>query len=168
MHRYQTWNGPMPTTAAQAKVTTGTAIKNMLQLSTPSDRQIQLIAWGFTLDAAPGTLGEVELIHSDVASTGGTAHVASGVQPLTPGQPASKLTLGAGNTGFTFGTLGTPTAVRVFDVKQIPVAAGSSDMTYEKIWVPDARPIVAVSSFVQVRVTFGAAVNMNTWIVWDE
>lgn len=129
---------------------------------------MQLLAWGFTLDAAPGTLGEVELIQSDVASTGGTAHLAAGVQPLTPGQPASMLTLGTGGTGYSFSTLGVPTATRVFDAKHIPVAAGSSDMTYEKIWVPDARPIAAVSSFVQVRVTFGAAVNMSCWIVWNE
>lgn len=171
MHRYQTWNGPMPTTAAQASVTTGTAIKNMLQLSTPSTRQIQLISWGFSIDDTPGADGVVELLSSDVASTSGTAHVASGVQPLTPGQPASLLTLGTGNTGYSFGTLGTPTAVRMFAAMSLNVAAASNDtfMYYENVWVPDARPIVAVSSFVQVRATTPTtAVDMRCWIVWDE
>jgi hypothetical protein len=157
----------MPTTAAQAKVTTGTAIKTMLQLSTPSTRQIQLISWGFSLDAAPGTLGVAELLQTDVAATV-TAHVAAGVQPLDPNAPASLLTLGTANTGYTASAEGTTTASRVFDVHEIPVAAGSSDMTYEKVWMPDARPIVAISKFVRVRVTFGAAVNMVTWVTWDE
>jgi hypothetical protein len=48
VHRYKTWNGPMPTTAAQQSVTTGTSIKTMLQLSTPATRELQVIAWGFS------------------------------------------------------------------------------------------------------------------------
>jgi hypothetical protein len=50
---YKVWNGPAPTTASQASVTTGTAIKTMLQIATPSTRQIQLISWSFTLDDPP-------------------------------------------------------------------------------------------------------------------
>lgn len=167
MHRYKIWNGPMPTTAAQAKVTTGTAVKTMLQLSTPSTRQLQIAAWGFSLDAAPGTLGVVELLQTDVAATV-VAHLASGVQSLDPNGPASLLTLGTGNTGYTASAEGATTVTRVFDTKEIPVAAGTSDMTYEKVWMPDFRPIVAVSRFLRVRVLFGAAVNMVCWIDIDE
>ncbi len=54
VHRYTTHNGPAPTTAAQQAVTTGTTIKTMLQLATPSTRQIRIIAWGFSLDDPPG------------------------------------------------------------------------------------------------------------------
>src|SRR6266545_1298687 len=54
MHRYKAWNGAMPTTAALPAVTTGTVIKTMLQLATPSTRQIQVYGWGFTLDDPPG------------------------------------------------------------------------------------------------------------------
>src|SRR5512144_1340748 len=94
-HRYKTWNGPMPTTAAQVKVTTGTAIKTMLQIATPATRQFQIISWGYSLDAAPATTGTgvVELLQTDVAATV-TAHVASGVQPLDPNAPASLAALG--------------------------------------------------------------------------
>ena len=80
MHRYQTWNGPMPTTAAQASVTTGTTIKTMLQIATPSTRQCQILAWGFTVDDPPGADAVIELLQTDVAATV-TAHVAAGVQP---------------------------------------------------------------------------------------
>lgn len=168
MHRYKTWNGPMPTTAAQAKVTTGTAVKTMLQLATPSTRQMQLIAWGFSLDVAPGAASVVELLQTDVAATV-TAHVASGVQPLDPNAPASLLTLGTAATGYTATAEGTPTATRVFDVKQIPLAAGATDLTYYYQWMPDERPIIAVSRFLRVRATFAtSASNMTCWIVWDE
>lgn len=169
MHRYKCWNTAMPTTAASAKVTTGTAVKTMLQLSTPSTRQLQVISWGFTLDAAPGgATGIVELLQTDVAATV-TAHVAAGVQPLDPNAPASLLTLGVANTGYTASAEGSITATRSFDTVMIPATSNNFGLsTYEYQFMPDERPIIAVSKFLRVRVTFGAAVNMLTWIVWDE
>src|SRR5687768_16807788 len=104
----------MPTTAAQASVTTGTAIKTMLQIATPSTRQIQLIAWGFSIDDTAGADGVVELLQTDVAATV-TAHVASGVQPLDPNSPASLMTLSTTATGYTATAEGSTTASRVFD-----------------------------------------------------
>lgn len=160
----------MPTTAAQASVTTGTAIKTMLQLSTPSTRQIQLVSWSFTVDAAPATtgVGVVELIQTDVAATV-TAHVAAGVQPLDPNAPASLLTLGTSNTGYTGTAEGSTTASRVFDVVNVAgVSNGASPTTYTYQFMPDERPIIAVSKFLRIRVTFSAAVNMRCGIVWDE
>jgi hypothetical protein len=158
----------MPTTAAQAKVSTGTAIKTMLQVATPSTRQCQLIAWGYSLDIAPGGASVVELLQTDVAATV-TAHVAAGVQPLDPNAPASLMTLGTSATGYTATVEGTTTAARVFDVVQVPLAAGATDLTYEYQWMPDERPIVAVSKFLRVRATFAtSSSNMTTWIVWDE
>lgn len=168
MHRFKTWNGPMPTTAAQVKVTTGTAIKTMLQIATPSTRQIQLISWGFSLDVAPGAASVVELLQTDVAATV-TAHAAAGVQPLDPNSPASLMTLGTSATGYTASAEGSTTASRVFDVKEVPLAAGATDLTYQYQWMPDERPIVAVSKFLRVRATFAtSASNMVCWCVWDE
>ncbi|MFJ6667408.1 hypothetical protein [Streptomyces sp. NPDC091383] len=167
MHRYKIFNGAMPTTAAQPKVTTGTAIKTMLQIATPSTRQIQLISWGFTLDAVPASAGQVELIQTDVAATV-TAHVAFGVQPLDPNAPASLMTLSTTGTGYTATAEGTVTATRTFDANLVPGTAGATDINYFYQWMPDERPIVAVSKFLRVRATFGAAVNMTTFIVWDE
>jgi hypothetical protein len=160
----------MPTTAAQVKVTTGTAIKTMLQLATPATRQIQLIAWGYSHDAAPATtgVGVVELLQTDVAATV-TAHVAAGVQPLDPNAPASLLTLGASATGYTGTVEGSTTASRVFDAQEVSgVSNGATNVNYSYQWMPDERPIVAVSKFLRVRVTFSAAVNGVYWIVWDE
>ncbi|KIQ67061.1 hypothetical protein TR51_06680 [Kitasatospora griseola] len=168
MHRYRVWNGPMPTTAAQAKVSTGTSVKTMLQLATPSTRQIQLISWGFSLDVAPGAASAVELLQTDVAATV-TAHTASGLQPVDPNAPASLLTLGTSATGYTATAEGAIAAARVFDVKQIPLAAGATDLTYTYQWMPDERPIIAVSRFLRVRATFAtAASNMTCWVCWDE
>jgi hypothetical protein len=156
----------MQTTAAIAKVTTGTVIKTMLQISTPATRQCQLISWGFSLDALP-TGGIVELIQTDVAATV-TAHVASGVQPLDPNAPASLMTLGVANTGFTATAEGATAAVRTFDAFQIPSSTANTNLNYMYQWMPDERPIIAVSRFLRVRVTMTSATSMLCWTVWDE
>ena len=167
MHRYKTWNSAMPTTAAQAAVTTGTAIKTMLQLATPSTRQIALIAWGFTIDDPPGADAVLELLQADVAATL-TAHVAAGVQPLDPSAPASLLTLGTSGTGYTATVEGTTTAARVFDAVSLSSVSGESPLTYGYQFMPDERPIVAVSKFLRVRATTPTtAVDMRTWVVWS-
>lgn len=168
MHRYMSWNGPMPTTAAQASVTTGTAIKTMLQLATPSTRQIQLVEWGFSLDDPPGADAVIELLETDVAATV-TAHVAAGVQPLTPGQPASLLTLGVAASGYTATVEGAIAAARVFDAVSLSSTSQESPLTYVRQFMPDARPIVAVSRFLRVRATTPTtATDMRTWVIWDE
>lgn len=170
MHRYKIWNGPMPTTAAQQTVTTGTAIKTMLQLATPSSRQMQLIAWGFSIDDPPGADSVVELLQTDVAATV-TAHVAAGVQPLDPGAPASLLTLGTAATGYTASVEGSTTAARVFDAVSLSSvsAEAAAGMVYSYQWMPDERPIIAVSKFLRVRATTPTtAVDMRCWLVWDE
>jgi hypothetical protein len=168
IHRYTTWNGPAPTIAAQASVTTGTAIKTMLQLATPSTRQIQLISWSFTLDDPPGADSVIELLQTDVAATV-VAHVAAGVQPLDPNAPASLLTLSTSGTGYTASAEGTTTASRVFDAVALSSVSGESPLTYTYQWMPDERPILAVSKFLRVRATTPTtAVDLRCKITWDE
>jgi hypothetical protein len=165
---YITWNGPEATTAAQQSVTTGTAIKTMLQLATPSTRMIQLLEWGFSLDDPPGADGVVELLQTDVAATV-TAHVASGVPNLDPNGTASLLTLGTSATGYTATGEGTPTATRVFDVISLSSVSGESSLSYVRQWMPDARPIVAISKFLRVRATTPTtASDMRCYVVFNE
>jgi hypothetical protein len=170
VHRYKTWNGPAPTTAAQAAVTTGTSIKTMLQIATPSTRQLQLISWGYSIESGPSTGPlKVELIQTDVAATV-TAHVAAGVQPLDPNAPTTLMTLGSSTgTGYTATVEGSTTASRVFDFATIgPNSSSAATLDYAYQWMPDERPIVAVSKFLRVRATFATAANMVCWICWDE
>ena len=178
MHRYKVHNDAMATTAALRKVATGTAVRTMLQISTPSTRQMVPISWGFSLDAPPTATGRVELIQTDVAATALTAHVAAGLQPLDPNAPASLMTLGTGNTGYMVAggsapTEGTTTASRTLDQKEIPIGASATgttgtDLTYEHVFTQAERWIIAVSKFLRVRATFGGSVNMLCWLVWDE
>jgi hypothetical protein len=140
----------------------------MLQLATPSTRQIQLLEWGFSLDDPPGADGVVELLQTDVAATV-TAHASSGVQNLDPNGAASLLTLGTSATGYTASAEGTTTASRVFDTVSLSSVSGESGLQYVRQWMPDARPIVAVSRFLRVRATTPTtATDMRCWVVFQE
>jgi hypothetical protein len=168
MHRYKTFNAAMPTTAGIADVATGTAIKTLLQVSTPSTRQIQLISWGFSMDDPPGADSIIELMDCNVGATV-TAHAATGVMPLDPNAPASLVTLGTGNTGYNATAEGAITNVRTHDALALGFGSNENIPQYSYQWMPDERPIIAVSRFLRVRVTTPTTgVNMKCWIVWDE
>lgn len=158
----------MVTTAAPTPVATGTSLKTMLQLATPSTRMVRLISWGFQLDALPGSgSGVVELVETDVAATV-TAHAASGVQPLYPGLPASLLTLGTTATGYTATGEGVVTTTRSLDTNKVSSTAGADSIDYVYQWMPDERPWVNISKFLRIRATFSASVNMLCWACHEE
>lgn len=164
MARRIAWNGPAPTTAAQQGVTTGTAIKTMLQIATPSSSELRIVEWGISFDgSAAATPIKCELLQTDVAATV-TAHVAAGVPALDSTAGTNPVvTLGTTATGYTATAEGTITATRMFDAQFVPPTTG-----YAKQFMPDSRPILGVSKFLRVRVTAGAAVNATCYVIFDE
>ena len=161
---YWAGNGPMPTTAAFAPVTTGSAIKTMLQIATPATRPLTIKAWSISFDgSAAATPIRCELLQTDVAATV-TAHTSTGVQAFNdPNAPLSLVTLGTTATGYTATAEGTITATRQFDLQFI---APTNQYSYQ--WPLDNEPQVPVSKFLRVRVTAPVAVNCYTWVLWQE
>lgn len=161
---YKTYNGAMPTTAAIAPVTTGTVIKTLLQVATPSTADLIVIGWGISFDGSTAaTPIRVELVETDVAATV-TAHVAAGIiKTHHVSDPNSLVTLGTAATGFTATAEGTITATRVLDYQLI------APTNQYAVFLPLGREWrVAVSKFLRVRVTATAAVNAVCWIEWEE
>ena len=158
---YVAYNGASPTTAAQVAVTTGTAIKTLLQIATPSTTGLTVVEWGISFDgSAAATPIKCELLQTDVAAT---------VTSLTPtkwGDPnvtASLCVGGTSATGYTSTAEGTITAVREFDVQFLPPTGW-----YSNKYPLGREPIVPESKFLRVRVTAGAAVNAYCYVVWEE
>lgn len=155
-------NGASPTTAAQVVVATGTAIKTLLQIATPSTTSIKVIEWGISFDgAAAATPIKVELLQTDVAATSGSS--------LTPtlwgdaNQPASLCVGGTGATCYTPSAEGTITATRIADVQLLPPT-----QPYLKQFPLGREFHVPVSKFLRVRVTAGTTVNAYCYIIWEE
>jgi len=164
MALYWASNAAMATTAAPTPITTGTAIKTLLQVATPSTRGLKVVEWGISFDgSAAATPIRCELIDTNVAATV-TAHVAAGVQPYDdPNAPASLVTLGTSATGYTASAEGSITATRTGDLQLV---APTTQFVRQ---FPLGREFrVAPSRFLRVRVTAAAAVLAYTYIVWEE
>ena len=162
---YIVYNGPNATTAAPASVTTGTAIKTMLQIKTPTTPIIRPVAWGISFDGtAVATPGKVELIETDVAATV-TAYVAADIQKYSDANaPTSSIVIGSTTaSGYTASAEGTTTVSRMADLQLI-----SPMGEYSYTWPLDREFECIPGRFLRVRVTFAAAVNALCWVLYQE
>lgn len=161
---YRIWNGPAPTTASQVAVTTGTAIKTMLQVKGVTALMMNVKAWGLSLDGAAAAAGlEWELIETGTVFATVTAHVAAGIVAVNAQAVATVSTtyfdVGTAATGFTGSAEGTITASRVVDGAFV-------QPTGERSWefsLGNGRIVSAVSSL-RLRVKAAAAVNALCWV----
>lgn len=159
-------NGPMQTTAAFAAVTTGTAVKTMLQVKPSATLAMEICEWGISFDgSAAATPGKIELIETNVAATV-TASVAADITKLDGlaiacGDPTTNLIqVGTTSTGYTATSEGSITTVRNLDGPQF-IAPTTQ---FVRQFPLGERPVVAVGLFARIRVTFGAAVNAYCWM----
>lgn len=166
MSLYLISNGPMPTTAAQALVTTGTAIKTLLQVKPFNIARI--VEWGISFSGfAAAAPIQVELLETDVAATV-TASVDADVTKLGPGvadqavASVAGLTLGIAATGYTSTAEGTIAAVRMLDVQLIAPTS-----QYVKQFPLGREPVIQIAKFGRIRVTAGAAVNAYAYMILD-
>lgn len=166
MAQYLIANGPMPTTAAQAVVTTGTAIKTLLQVKASATVTFKIKEWGISFDgSAAATPIKCELLETDVAATV-TASAAADIvkldaQALSGGDPTTNLIpVGTTSTGYTSTGEGSITAVRMLDPQLI-----APTNQYVKQFPLGNEPIIQISKFARIRVTAGAAVNAYCYMI---
>jgi hypothetical protein len=167
MGLYLMGNGAMQTTAAFAAVTTGTAIKTLLQVKPSATIIARIVEWGISFDgSAAATPGKIELIETDVAATV-TAFVANDITKLNAaalvgGDPTTNLIqVGTTSSGFTATAEGSITAVRNLDAPQFIAPTNQ----FIKQFPLGREPVIQVGKFARIRVTFGAAINAYCYMV---
>ena len=172
MGLYVVYNGPAPTTASQVAVTTGTAIKTMLQLKLGgSTNQVgKIVEWGISFDgSAAATPIEVELLSTGTVAATITEFLAADIINLTDPNAAAvtddfplAFTAAGDESGYTGTAEGSITATREFDVQFI-----APTNQYVKQFPLGREPNVKNSEFLRVRVTAGTAVNAYCYIVFE-
>ncbi len=155
----------MPTTASFAAVTTGTAIKTLLQLKPFNVGKI--VAWGISFDgSAAATPIECELLETGTVFATVTASVDNDVFKLDGADQAAAsvagLTLGTAATGYTSSAEGTITATKLFDAQFV---APTNQYIYQ--FPLGYEPKLLIGNAYRVRVKAGAAVNAICWIEID-
>lgn len=168
-YRYLIPNGASPTTAAQVVVTTGTAIKTMLQvkLGATITGIAHIVEWGISFDgSAAATPIKCELLSTLAVKATVTEHVATGIVNLDPKAeaPVDDLPFAFGaagdETGFTGSAEGTITATRMFDVQLI-----APTNQFVKQWPLGREPSFDADEFMRIRVTAGTAVNAYCYVI---
>jgi hypothetical protein len=148
------YNAAVPTTAMMVPVSTGTAIKTLLQGTSASTRTIRIIEWGITFTGTPAAI-QCELINTTTVAGGTPTAV---VPTLATANGAALSTW-----GFSPATEGTIVATtRVFDSQILSVN------NYQKVYELGQEPEVPASNVVRVRVLAAAAVNALTWVRFAE
>ena len=117
MAMFTIYNGPMPTTASQLGVSTGTGILTLLQIL-PTKR-CRILEWGVSFAGAAVAAGvEVELLDTAAIFATVTASVDADIHKVDGGSIAAStagLTLGVAATGYTASAEGTVAATRILD-----------------------------------------------------
>lgn len=162
MALYQIFNGPMPTTAAQVPVTTGTAIKTLLQLK--PFNTCRIVEWGVSFDgAAAATPIRVELLDTGTVFGTVTASADADIAKLGSVEDAVAsvvgLTLGTAATGYTCTSEGSITAVRMFDAQLV-----APTNQYVKQFPLGREPKGIIGNAIRIRVTAAAAVLAYAYI----
>jgi hypothetical protein len=158
-------NGPMPTTAAQVPVTTGTAIKTLLQLK--PFNIVKIVEWGISFDgSAAATPIKCELLDTGTVFGTVTASADADIPKMESVEQAvasvAGLTLGTTATGHTCTSEGSITAVRMFDAQLI-----APTNQYVKQFPLGREPKCIIGNAVRIRVTAGAAVNAYAYMIID-
>lgn len=159
----------MQTTAAPAGVTTGTAIKTLLQFKAGATVNAKLKEWGISFDgSAAATPGKVECIETGTVAATVTAMVANditklGVDAASQGDPTTALiTVGTTSTGYTATAEGTITATRNLAPT---LFLAPTTQPYQFQWPLGQEPIIQMGNLARIRVTFGTAVNALCYMV---
>lgn len=150
-------NGIMPTTAARITVTTGTAIKTMLQVKPLV--LLRVIEWGVSFDAsALATPIRVELIETGTVFATVTTLAEADVTKVNDltAVAATVMSFGTAATGFTASAEGSITAVRSLDATRF-ISVLSQPFVFT--FLPGAEPMININNAARIRVTAGAAVN---------
>lgn len=162
---YTIFNGPMPTTASFAAVTTGTAIKTMLQIK--PFNVVKIKEWGISFDGAAAAAGiECELLDTDTVFATVTASADADVFKMEGSDQAvasvAGLTLGTAATGYTASAEGTITTTRIYDAQFV-----QPTNQYIKQFPLGLEPRILIGKSGRIRVKAAAAANAICYMVLD-
>lgn len=166
---YTVVNGDVPGAAATSPISTGTAIKTMLQIASNATSQaLRVVEWWTEFDgSSAATPIKVELIrHTTAPQNSLTAYTSAMIAKVNdPNAPASSIQLGVALSGFGTGaTEVTPTGTpQNLALHFVPPTSGIY------IQYPLGRePELQVNAFMRHRTTAGASVNCYAGVTWEE
>ena len=167
MALYAIYNSPSPTTAKRVAVTTGTAIKTLLQVKSSTTKPMKVVEWGISFSGSAAATGiPTSLIETGTVFATVTAHVTAGIvrfdaEAVSGGDPVTDLIpVGTSATGYTSTAEGSITTTRNFDHQLIQPTG-----QYVKQFPLGREPYIAVASSLRIRTHAAAAVDAVCYVI---
>ncbi len=168
MALYKIMNGASPTTVKFVAVTTGTAIKTLLQVKSSDTKPMRIVEWGISFDgSAAATPIPTELLETGTIFGTVTAHVTAGIIPFDAEAKAAGgdvvtnlIPVGTAATGYTATVEGAIVASRMFDNQLI-----APTNQYVKQFPLGREPYVHTGSCLRIRTHAAAAVNAVCYVI---
>lgn len=155
----QIYNGARPTTAVLPAVSTGTAIKTMLQVLI--DRKYRIVEWGISHDGASTVRMQAELLTTGTVAATVTALADADIVKLGDPDSVASATLGitftVDGTGYTASAEDTITTSRLFDHQQVL-------NQYVKQFPLGREPVVDHDDVLRIRVNSDTDVNATCYV----
>lgn len=163
MSLYLVDNGAMQTTAAKVAVTTGTAIKTMLQIRPLV--LLRVVEWGISFNGVALTTPiVVELIETGTIFATVTASVEADITKVDDlsAVAATVMTLSTTGTGYTASAEGTITSVRNLDAPRF--ITGLAQPFIKQIPLGQ-YPVINIGNSGRIRVTAPAALDCYCYMI---
>lgn len=143
-------------------ITTGTAIKTLVQIAAPATTRLRVVEWSVSFSGTSAAAPPV-LIQLNRQTTAGTGGVAANENPVDAADPTSVVTALSGPTAAVW--TAEPTAgVVMFAGYFTPVGLGPFVQ-----YAPMREILIPASGRLGITVTLsGTAVNCSGHITWDE
>lgn len=158
----------MQTTAAPAKVATGTVIKTMMQVK--GVVPFRIVEWGYSYDgSAAATPGQIELIETGTIFATVTAYATADItrydgEALLFGDPTTALiTVGTSASGYTSTVEGSVVATRNLAGPQMTAPTNQLIQQFPLGY----RPLVQAVNSLRIRMTFGTTVNATCYVILE-
>ena len=160
---YRIYNGPMPTTASQAAVSTGTSILTLLQVKATSPL-VRVVEWGISFNGPTAAVVgvECELLETAAVFATVTASVDADIFHTFGAVASSYLTLGTAATGYTGSAEGTVAATTIHDAVFVQPNAN-----YCKVFEKGREVFPVVGNSLRIRVKAAAAYNAICYMVLE-
>ncbi len=163
---YLMGNFAAPAAAAPLAVTTGTAIKTLMQVKLGrAILRAKVVEWGISFEgSAAAEPIDCELLETGTVNATVTAYVAADIVNLDPGGTAptdlDPFDWGTAASRYTGSAEGTVTASRLFDVQHV-----APTNQYVKQWPLGREPELDSANFLRIRVTAAAAVDALCYVI---
>jgi hypothetical protein len=154
------------TWAQPVSVTTGTALKTMLQIK-PGSSKIRIVEWGYSFDVVPTAVVKVDLCDTGTVAATVTAFNAADIVKYNDVTGAASLAT-VGTTASGFGSSGAGGGEGSLASLRVLAFREEWGQSFVQQYPLGREPEITGANFLRIRANTATALNMSCYVIWEE